>query len=191
MSSSSGTDPSLARTLQAGHRVQGRVKSLMNCFDIGSIPAGERPEGKRWSEVECTGDGPKVLDEVRAEFLKEFNRSHKITDIINEQVTTSIKPAEREYSFTRPMQLLAFQSGWSYLGEHCIVLIPVTMSDTIEATIEQRSNTLRTALTFTPGTEIMISGDCQIWIPDNCKVVCGLLGIRIQEKEKGKAKDKR
>jgi hypothetical protein len=77
MSSSSGIDPSLARTLQAGHRVQDRVKSLMKCFDIASIPAGEG-----WSEVECTKDGPKALDEVRTEFKREFNRSRKVEEIV-------------------------------------------------------------------------------------------------------------
>jgi hypothetical protein len=107
------------------------------------------------------------------------------------EVTTSHKPSKREYSLALPMQLLVFQSGWSYLGEHCIVLIPVAMSDTIEATIEQRTNTLRTGLKFTPGTEIIIAGGCQIWIPENCKAVCAFLGIRIQEKEKEKPEDKR
>jgi hypothetical protein len=71
------------------------------------------------------------------------------------------------------------------------VLIPVTMSDTIVATIEQRTSRLRTTVELTPDTEIMISGDCDIWIPDNCKAVCAFLGIRIQEKEKEKVKDKR
>ena len=73
MSSSSGTDYSVAQTVQAGHKVQDRVKSLMDCFDIESISAGEG-----WSEVECTDDGPKILDEVRAEFKKEFNQSQKV-----------------------------------------------------------------------------------------------------------------
>jgi len=66
------------------------------------------------------------------------------------------------------------------------VLIPVTMSGTIEANIEQRTSGRRTTFTFTPSSEVMIAGDCQIWIPDNCKVVCALLGIRIREKEKDK-----
>jgi hypothetical protein len=83
MSSSSSIDPSLAQILQAGHKVQDRVKSLANCFDIASIPAGES-----WSEVECTDGGPKALDEVRAEFKREFNRSHKVEkNVLNKDLT--------------------------------------------------------------------------------------------------------
>lgn len=66
------------------------------------------------------------------------------------------------------------------------MLIPVTMSSVIEATIEQRKSRRRTTFTFTSSSEVMIAGDCQIWIPGECKVVCALLGIKIQEKEKDK-----
>lgn len=80
MSSSSGADRSVAQTVQAGDKVQGHVKSLMNCFDIDCIP-----EGEGWSEVECKDDGPKLLEEVREEFKKELNQSQKVEN------NTSIK----------------------------------------------------------------------------------------------------
>jgi len=171
MSSSDNTDSSVAQTVLAGHKVQGHVERLKGCFDIDSIP-----EEAGWSKVEWgMYDGSKILDEIKAEFKKEFGRSRKTTDIVDALATPPTKP----YLVSRSVQLLVFQSGWSNLGDNCTALIPVAMSGTIEAIIKEQTSQRQTTLTFTPNSEVMITGRSLIWIPDNSKVVCIMLGIGI------------
>jgi len=61
------------------------------------------------------------------------------------------------------------------------VLIPVAMSGTIGATIEEQTSRRRTTLTFTPNSEVMITGKSSMWIPADSKVVCVMLGIGIRK----------
>jgi len=141
----------------------------VQCFNIESIPAGTG-----WSKVECK-NGSQILDGIRKEFKKEWEESKIITDIIDALVSPSTKP--NLYYLATSVQFLVFQSGWLNLGDECIVLILVAMSGTIEATIEERKSHRRTAITFTTNSEVLITGGCSMWIPDNSKVVCVLLGI--------------
>jgi len=172
MSSNDSVDYSVAQTVPAGHKIQGHVGRLIQCFDIDSIPAIEG-----WSKVEWLYDGSKILDEVKEEFKKDFGRSKETTDIVDALTTPPTKP----YLLSRSVQLLVFQSGWSNLGDNCTVLIPVAMSGTIEAIIEEQTSRRRTTFTFTPNCEVMISGKSSIWIPGNSKVVCIMLGIGIRK----------
>lgn len=73
MSTTGTVDYSVAQIVQAGHEVQGHVESLIPCVNIDSIPAGEG-----WSKVEWAYDGSKILDKIREEFKKEFNRSQEV-----------------------------------------------------------------------------------------------------------------
>ena len=76
MSSNDSIDYSVAQVVPAGHKVQGHVGRLTQCFDIECIPAGEG-----WSKVEWVHDGSKILDEVKEEFKKGFGRSQKVENI--------------------------------------------------------------------------------------------------------------
>jgi len=61
---------------------------------------------------------------------------------------TDIVDALATYFVSRAVRLLVFQSGWSYLGKDYTVLIPIAMSDTIEATVEETKRQRRTIFTF-------------------------------------------
>lgn len=92
------------------------------------------------------------------------------------------------------MQLLVFQDGQSKFDrlvgkDDCIVLIPVAISGSPVATVQEPKGTQgstgieepkggrRTILTFKTNSELMISGSCSILIPDRTKVVCVMLCI--------------
>lgn len=59
------------------------------------------------------------------------------------------------------------------------MLIPAVMSGTIEATLEERTSHRRRTFTFAQSSEVIITGGCSMWIPENSKVVCVFLGIGI------------
>ena len=67
------------------------------------------------------------------------------------------------------------------MGDNCTVLIPVAMSGTVEALIEEQTSRRQTTLTFTPNSEVMITGKSSIRIPGDSKVVCIMLGIGIRK----------
>ena len=94
-----------------------------------------------------------------------------------EVVTAFVNPPAKPYSIANSVQLLVFQSGWSDLGENCSVLIPVAMSDAFEATVQSQTSGRQTTLTIVQNSEVIISGNSLIWIPENSKVVCVLLRL--------------
>ena len=84
MSSNDSVDYSVAQTVPAGHKIQGHIIRLTQCFDIESIPARAG-----WSKVEWLYDGSKILDEIKEEFKKEFGRSQEVNvkDILIENMS--------------------------------------------------------------------------------------------------------
>jgi len=80
-----------------------------------------------------------------------------------------------------------YQSGWSgfdkFVGkDDCVVLIPAATSGSVEATVHDPVTKQETKFTFETNVEYIITGRCKIWIPEGCKVVCVLLGVK---REKG------
>ncbi|KAF7878957.1 hypothetical protein EAF04_000160 [Stromatinia cepivora] len=111
--------------------------------------------------MEYEYDDSKILDKIREEFKKQFNRSQEITDIVDILVS-SPKPSKKQYFLARTVQLVVFQSGWSYLGNDCIVLIPAVMSGTIEATLEERTSHRQTTFTFAQSSGSLTNSLLQI-----------------------------
>lgn len=66
--------------------------------------------------------------------------------------------------------------------DDCIVLIPVAIIGSAEATVEERETERRATLTFTTNSELVITGRCSMWIPPDSKVVCVVLCVA---KDKG------
>ncbi|KAJ8068743.1 hypothetical protein OCU04_002440 [Sclerotinia nivalis] len=172
MSSSPAVDYSVARSVQAGDKVQHHVERLMQYVNIESIPTMETTN---WTDVKLADGGPQILAEVREAFKREFNGSLKITDIVDALINPPLKP----YFLSRAVQFVVFQSGWSNLGNNCIVLIPVALTGTMNAVIDENTSRRRTTLTFMPNTEVLISGGCSMCIPEKSKVVCVMLGVRV------------
>jgi len=168
MTSVGGIDYSdLVQAAQPSHEVQNLIEGLMEYFNINSIP-----EKEGWSKVECSFDEPNALDSIRKEFIKEFDGS----EIIN-IIKTIVSPPGKTYYLSRKVQLLAFQSGWSKLDDlvgkdDCIILIPVAISSSIEATIQEERTERRTTFVVTTNSELIITGRCSMWIPPKSKIVC-------------------
>ncbi|CAD6440078.1 381995f3-698c-4ab0-a727-567ce6aceb10 [Sclerotinia trifoliorum] len=85
----------------------------------------------------------------------------------------------KPYFVSRAIQFVVFQSGWSELGSNCVALIPVAMTGTMDAVIDENRSRRRTTLTFKLNIEVLISGGCSMCIPEKSKVVCVMLGVRI------------
>jgi len=177
MGSSDGTDyPDLVQVVQSGDKVQELVNLLITYFHIESIPAR-----RGWSKVTCLYDESKLLSEIKEAFRDEFIQSKKITDIAQAIITQTGK----EFYLARKVQLLVFQDGWSNLDKlvgknDCIVLIPVAISGSPVPTVQEQKGSKgerQTTLTFSTNSEVMISGRCSMWIPDETKVVCVVLCI--------------
>jgi hypothetical protein len=73
MSITGAIDYSIAKIVQTGSETQGHIESLIPHINIEAIPAGDG-----WSKVECVYDGSEILEEIREEFKKEFNRSREV-----------------------------------------------------------------------------------------------------------------
>jgi hypothetical protein len=61
--------------------------------------------------------------------------------------------------------------------DDCIVLIPVAISGSPIATVEDPKGERKTTLTFMINFEFMIAGRCSILIADQTKIVCVMLCI--------------
>jgi len=177
MSSASSTDYSdLLQDAPPAKKVRALMESLRAYVDIPSIPVKDG-----YSKVECLYDESEVLVNIREEFKKEPAQSKKITDIVK-----SIVPRpEKRYYISLGVRLLVFQGGWSNLielvGENnrddCIVLIPIVIDGSAEATVHEPTTKRQSTFTFKTDSEFIIAGRCSIWVQAQSKVVCVVLCI--------------
>jgi hypothetical protein len=100
-------------------------------------------------------------------------------------VKSILPPPRKKYYLRLGSRLLAFQSGWSDLVElvgkdgkdDCIVLLPIAISGSAEATLLEPDTQRQTALTFQIRSEFIIAGRCAIYFPPQSKVVCVVLCV--------------
>jgi hypothetical protein len=92
-----------------------------------------------------------------------------------------------KYYLSRAVPLLAFPGGRSSFDkfvakDDCIVLIPVAMNGSVQATVHDPKTKQETAFTFQTGVVYIITGRCSIRLPEGSKVACAGLAIK---REKG------
>ena len=99
-------------------------------------------------------------------------------------VKSIVPPPEKKYYLSLGVRLLVFQTGsWSNLmelvgkGDDCIVLIPVVIAGSPEATLHDPETGRQTKFGFEVGSELIIAGRCSIWVGLQSKIVCVVLCI--------------
>ncbi|KAH6661594.1 hypothetical protein B0J14DRAFT_602846 [Halenospora varia] len=174
MTSSAHTDClDLVQATKSGSKVQYLIKDLLKYFNVKAIA-----EKEGCSRVECTYDVSMILDSIREEFKKELVQSKKITDIIK----AIVPRPEKKYYLSFVVRLLVFQSGRSDLGEligkdDCIILIPVVVIGSDTATLVEQGAGRQTTFSFKVDSELVISGQCLVYMQPANKAVCVVLSI--------------
>ncbi|KAH6664049.1 hypothetical protein B0J14DRAFT_608330 [Halenospora varia] len=169
MTSSAHTDClDLVQATKSGSKVQYLIKDLLKYFNVKAIA-----EKEGCSRVECSYDVLMILDSIREEFKKEL-----ITDIIK----AIVPRPEKKYYLSFVVRLLVFQSGRSDLGElvgkdDCIILIPVVVIGSDTATLVEQGAGRQTTFSFKVDSELVISGQCLVYMQPANKAVCVVLSI--------------
>jgi len=176
-SSSDYTD--LLRTAYSGHKVQEAIGNLAGCFDINTI-VSKIGYGKvePFSELQ-------VLEKVKEKFKEEFLESEEILNIVRVMAPEKdeAKKGKTKYYLSRTIRLLVFESGLLSLNKlgndnDCVILIPVTITGSAIATVQDRRTAQETTFTYETGAELITTGKCSIRHQKGTKVVCAVLVIR-------------
>jgi hypothetical protein len=64
----------LVQVTNSSHKIQDLIRSLPDHFNIESLP-----EREGLAQIECSEDGWKVLEKVKEEFKKDWQRSKKVS----------------------------------------------------------------------------------------------------------------
>jgi len=166
MTEQSTTDYSdLVQTTAPTQKIQDFVETLLPYVNVHAIA-----EKEGCSKVEFHHNESKVLKEILKEIWKEFQEN-----IIR---TTTMIPNAKFLS--KGVRLLVFQGDWSKLydlveKDDWIVLIPVVISGSAEATLYDYTTERNTMVVLEPKTEVIIAGRCSMWLAPQSKVVCVVL----------------